>query len=389
MHLRAAIQGITSDLVEWRHHLHANPELAYRERKTAAFVANKLRQFGLEVHEGIGETGVVGVLRRSNGPSIGLRADMDALPITEKTGLPYSSRNSGCMHACGHDGHTTMLLGAARILAEAPPSGGNVVFIFQPAEEGEAGGKAMLDAGLFRDFPIDSVYGLHNWPGIPAGEFAVHSGPVMAAMDVFEAQVTGKASHGAMPHEGVDPVALSGQLYQAWQLLISRTIDPTDSAVISVTQIHGGQTWNVIPESVVMCGTVRTLRPKTRDLIEKQMADRAHQICRAYGGDVSFRYERRYPPTINSSSGAQLALDTVSDMTGHAVRTDAPPSMAAEDFAFMLEQKPGAYIWLGNGPTSGAKSLHSPFYDFNDDILPIGVEYWVRLAHRALGNRTL
>ncbi len=240
MDIKSRIEAIAPELVNWRRHLHAHPELAFQENQTAAFVAEKLREFGLEVHEGIGRTGVVGVLRHGNGPMVGLRADMDALPITEATGLPYASKTPGVMHACGHDGHTTMLLGAAKILTEQPPRNGTVVFIFQPAEEGEGGGKAMVADGLFRDFPADSVYGLHNWPGVPAGQFAVRSGAVMAAFDTFEVIVEGQGSHGAMPHEGIDPIAVSSQLYHAWQLIVSRGVNATDSAVISVTQIHAG-----------------------------------------------------------------------------------------------------------------------------------------------------
>lgn len=384
MELKSRIESIVPELVNWRRHLHAHPELAFQERQTAAFVAEKLRDFGLEVHEGVGRTGVVGVLRHGNGPMVGLRADMDALPITEATGLPYASKNPGVMHACGHDGHTTMLLGAAKILAKAPPQNGTVVFIFQPAEENEGGGKVMVDDGLFRDFPADAVYGLHNWPGVPTGQFAVRPGAVMAAYDTFEVIVEGHGSHGAMPHEGIDPIGVSSQLYHAWQLIVSRGVNATDAAVISVTQIHAGDAWNVVPETVTLRGTVRTLRPETREMIHQQMITRADLICRAFGARVHFTWNERYPPTINTAAEAEVARLSAAEMLpGKAVLTDLPPSMASEDFAFMLGEKPGAYAWLGCGSSENGKNLHSARYDFNDEILATGVEYWVRLAHRA------
>lgn len=385
MDLKSRIDKLSSEFVGWRRHLHAHPELAFEEKVTAAFIAAKLRDFGLEVHEGIGGTGVVGLLRRGNGPMVGLRADIDALPIVEATGLAYASQTEGKMHACGHDGHTAMLLGAARVLTEMPPENGSVAFIFQPAEENEGGGKAMVEDGLFRDFPAASVYGMHNWPGLPAGQFAVHAGPVMAAFDTFEVIVEGQGSHGAMPHQGVDPIAVSTQLYQAWQLIISRSVSPTDAAVISVTQIHAGDTWNVVPNAVTLRGTVRTLCSQTRDLIEARMAERADLISRAFGARAHFHYQRRYPATINTRGEAEIARLAAAEITAdRAVLTELAPSMASEDFSYMLEQKPGAYIWIGNGPAEAGHNLHSPRYDFNDEVLPVGVEYWVRLAHRVL-----
>jgi amidohydrolase len=385
MDIKPRIDSLTPDFVGWRHHLHARPELAFEEKETAAFIADKLREFGLEVKEGIGGTGVVGVLRRRNGPMVGLRADIDALPIAEATGLSYASQTQGKMHACGHDGHTAMLLGAARVLSEMPPENGSIAFIFQPAEENEGGGKAMVEDGLFRDFPAASVYGMHNWPGLPAGQFAVHAGPVMAAFDTFEVIVEGQGSHGAMPNQGIDPIAVSTQLYQAWQLIVSRNVSPTDAAVISVTQIHAGDTWNVVPNAVTLRGTVRTLRPETRDLIEQRMAERAELICRAFGAKAHFHYLRRYPATINTRDEAEIAKKAAAE-TGadRTVLTDLAPSMASEDFSYMLNEKPGAYIWIGNGPAEDGHNLHSPRYDFNDAVLPTGVEYWVRLAHRVL-----
>jgi amidohydrolase len=387
MDFEPLIGNLAPEFVAWRQHLHAHPELAFEEKQTAAFIAGKLREFGLEVHEGIGGTGVVGVLRRGNGPMVGLRADIDALPIVEATGLSYASQADGRMHACGHDGHTAMLLGAARVLSEMPPPNGTVAFIFQPAEENEGGGKAMVEDGLFSDFPASSVYGMHNWPGLPAGQFAVHAGPVMAAFDTFEVIVEGQGSHGAMPHQGVDPISVSAQLYQAWQLIVSRNVSPTDAAVISVTQIHAGDTWNVVPNAVTLRGTVRTLRPETRDLIETRMAERTDLISRAFGARAQFHYQRRYPATINTAAEAETArLAAAETATNSPVLTDLAPSMASEDFSYMLREKPGAYIWVGNGPAENGHNLHSPRYDFNDAILPIGVEYWARLAYRVLST---
>jgi amidohydrolase len=385
MDIKFRIGELAREFVAWRQHLHAHPELAFEEKETAAFIAAKLREFGLEVHEGIGGTGVVGVLRRGNGPMVGLRADIDALPIVEATGLSYASQTQGKMHACGHDGHTAMLLGAARVLSEAPPENGSVAFIFQPAEENEGGGRAMVEDGLFRDFPASSVYGMHNWPGLAVGQFAVHAGPVMAAFDTFEVIVEGQGSHGAMPHQSIDPIAVSTQLYQAWQLIISRSVDPIDSAVISVTQIHAGDTWNVVPSTVTLRGTVRTLRPETRDMIEQRMSERADLICRAFGARAKVYYTRRYPATINTVTEAETARLAASETAANTVvLTDLAPSMASEDFSYMLQERPGAYIWIGNGPAENGHNLHSPHYDFNDSVLPIGVEYWVRLANRVL-----
>jgi hippurate hydrolase len=385
MDLKPRIDSLAPEFVAWRRHLHAHPELAFEEQETAAFIAGKLREFGLEVREGIGGTGVVGLLRRGNGPMVALRADIDALPILEDTGLAYASQTQGKMHACGHDGHTAMLLGAARVLSEMPPENGSVAFIFQPAEENEGGGKAMVDDGLFRDFPAGSVYGMHNWPGLPGGQFAVHVGPVMAAFDTFEVIVEGQGSHGAMPHQGVDPIAVSTQLYQAWQLIVSRSVSPTDAAVISVTQIHAGDTWNVVPNAVTLRGTVRTLRPETRALIEQRMAERSDLICRAFGAKAHFHYQRRYPATINTRDEAETARLAAAEVAAdRAVLTDLAPSMASEDFSYMLNEKPGAYIWVGNGPAEDGHNLHSPRYNFNDEVLPVGVEYWVRLAYRVL-----
>lgn len=383
--ISAHIAAILPTLTAWRHDLHAHPELAYQEHRTSAFVAERLRSFGLEVHAGLAGTGVVGVLKgAAGGRAIGLRCDMDALPIAEATGLPYASTQSGRMHACGHDGHTTMLLGAARILAETGAGGATCVFIFQPAEENEGGARAMVADGLFDRFPVDAVYGMHNWPGLPVGHMAVHRGPVMAAFDTFEAVVEGRGSHGAMPHQGIDPIAISAQLVNAWQTIVSRAVDPNDAAVVSVTQIHAGETWNVIPDQVVLRGTTRCFLPAVQDLIEAQMATRADLICRAFGATCRFTYTRRYPATRNTPAEAETALAAAQATVGvEAVATDLGPSMGAEDFAVMLEQRPGAYVWLGNGPAEDGRHLHSARYDFNDAALPHGVRYLVELARRA------
>ena len=384
MNLKAEIDRITPELIGWRRRLHAHPELGFREHATAAFVAGKLREFGLQVYEGVGRTGVVGLLRAGEGAMVGLRADMDALPMAEATGLDYASTVPGLMHACGHDGHMAMLLGAAWLLAERPPARGSVLFIFQPAEETEAGGRAMVEDGLFRNFPVDAVYGLHNWPGLPVGQFAAHPGAVMAASDAFEITIVGEAGHAAMPHESVDPIAIGVQLYQAFQLIVSRNIQPTDAAVISVTQMHAGDAWNVIPQSLTMRGTVRTVRPQTRDMIETAIRDRAVVICRAFGAEPRVSYSRRYPATVNHSARAAFAGATARRMSSLDVLTDLPPSMASEDFSYMLLEKPGAYVWLGGGSAEGGRNLHSPNYDFNDALIPTGVEFWTTLAYESL-----
>lgn len=385
MRIADDIQAMVPLLTEWRQDLHAHPETAFEEHRTAAFIARELRAAGLEVHEGIGGTGVVGILRNGDGWTIGLRADIDALDVPEETGLPYASQTPGKMHACGHDGHTTMLLGAAKHMAANPPGPGTVVFIFQPAEENEGGARVMIEDGLFERFPVDQVYSMHNWPGLEAGRFAVHSGPVMAAFDTFELRLIGRGSHGAMPHEGVDPITLAAQVQLSWQTLISRAVSPVDPAVISITQLFAGDTLNVIPERITLRGTVRTFRPETRDFLEAEMAHRAQAIASAYHATAELDYTRRYPATINDSAAAALALEAAQSIVGEdAVAADLPPSMAAEDFAFMLNDTPGAYIWIGNGPAANGRNLHSPKYNFNDEILPLGVQYFTEVARRGL-----
>ena len=379
------IRAMAPLLEQWRHDLHAHPELAFQEHRTAAFIARELTAMGFEVHEGLAGTGVVGVLRNGDGPTVGLRADIDALPVHEATGLPYASTNPGKMHACGHDGHTTMLLGAARHMAAQPPGPGTVVFIFQPAEENEGGARVMVEQGLFDRFPVSQVFAMHNWPGLPAGEIAVHAGPVMAALDTFELRITGKGSHAAMPHEGIDPITLAAQIQISWQTIISRVVNPTEPAVISITQVIAGDTLNVIPEQAILRGTVRCFAPATQDLLQSEMTRRAGMIAEAFHAEATLTYERRYPATLNDPQAAALAVRAAEAVVGlAAIHTKQAPSMAAEDFSFMLNSAPGAYVWLGNGATDGGCILHSPTYRFNDAILPAGVQYFVEVARQAL-----
>jgi hippurate hydrolase len=377
------------DLVRWRREIHAHPETAFEERRTADFVAARLGEFGIEVHRGLAGTGVVGTLRgsRPGGRAIALRADMDALPIHEKSGVPYASTNPGKMHACGHDGHTTMLLGAARYLAEARNFSGTVHFIFQPAEENEGGARVMLEQGLFERFPVESVFGLHNWPGLPAGSFAMRPGPMMASLDIFEITVKGKGSHAALPHLGIDPMVTAAQIVTALQTISSRNVHPVESAVVSVTQIHGGNTWNVIPDAVVLRGTTRSFKPGVQDEIEAGLRRIAEGTASAMGATIELRYERRYPPTVNSAAETQIAAAVAAAVVGESnVDRDLQPTMGSEDFAAMLQVKPGAYVFVGNGTGEKAVGLHNSRYDFNDEILTVGASYWVRLVERVLAK---
>lgn len=375
-----------ADMTAWRRDIHAHPETAFEEHRTSEVIAAKLAEFGLEVHRGLAGTGVVGTLEgnRPGGRAIGLRADIDALHIHEKNEFEHASRHEGRMHACGHDGHTTMLLGAARYLAETRNFAGKVHFIFQPAEENEGGARRMIEDGLFSRFPVEAVFGMHNWPGLPPGTFAVRPGPMMASFDIFEIRITGKGAHAAMPHEGVDPIVIAAQLVGALQTVVSRNAHPLEAAVVSVTQIHGGDTWNVIPDEVVLRGTTRAFKPEIQDLVERRMREIAENVCAAHGAKMSWRYERRYPPTINSERETEIAASVLAEIVGgENVRRDVLPSMGSEDFAFMLQEKPGSYVWIGNG---GDANLHNPGYDFNDEILPLGASYWARLVERVLGR---
>ncbi len=380
------IAAFHSDLTAWRRHIHAHPETAFEEHRTADFVAAKLSEFGIEVDRGLAGTGVVGTLRAGKGSrAIGLRADMDALHVAEANGFDHRSTHAGKMHACGHDGHTAMLLGAARYLAETQTFDGTVHFIFQPAEENEAGGRVMVEQGLFEKFPVEAVYGMHNWPGLPVGRFAVRPGPMMAASDLFEIVVTGKGAHAAMPHRGIDPVVVAAQIVGALQSIASREASPLDSVVVTVTQFHAGDTWNVIPQQAILRGTTRSFTPELRDMVEASLRRIATGIAAAHGANAAISYDRRYPPTINSEAETELAAAAMSEVAGSEnVERDLPPTMGAEDFAFMLQAKPGAYVWIGNGGEASGPGLHHPAYDFNDEILPIGASYWARLIERNL-----
>ena len=380
------INALHAEMTAWRRDLHAHPETAFEEHRTAEAVAEKLASFGLAVHRGLAKTGVVGSLQvGSSGRAIGLRADLDALPIQETSTFEHRSRHAGRMHACGHDGHMAMLLGAAKHLAASRNFDGTVHFIFQPAEESQGGGRAMVEDGLFERFPVEAVFGMHNWPGMPVGEFGVMPGPMMASADEFEIRITGRGGHAAMPHQTIDPVVVGSQIVQALQAIASRNANPVDATVITVTQFHAGDAINVIPGEAVLRGTSRALRPAVQDLIEEGIRRVCSGVAAAHGAQVAVRYERRYPPTINSPGEAAFAAQVMRDIVGaEHVHTDLPPTMGAEDFAFMLQVKPGAYAWIGNGPGEGGCMLHNPGYDFNDAILPLGATYWTRLAETFL-----
>ena len=373
------------EIAEWRRRLHQMPELQYDVVETAAFVAEKLREFGCDdVVTGIGRTGIVGVIRgaKGDGATIGLRADMDALPITEATGLAYASKTPGKMHACGHDGHTSMLLGAARHLAETRNFKGAVAVIFQPAEEGGAGGRAMVRDGMMERFNISKVFGMHNMPGLDVGKFAIRPGALMAATDEFTLSVQGKGGHAAMPHKTIDPVFIGAQLVSALQGIVSRNADPLEALVISVTKFNAGSAQNVIPQNAELAGTARTLSAAMRDFAEMRMKETCAGIAAAFGAEISLSYRRNYPVTFNHANETEFAVGIASDIAGAGnVDANTPPVMGGEDFSYMLEARPGAFIFIGNGATA---YLHHPEYDFNDDVIPHGVSYWVKLAETAL-----
>lgn len=391
MAINNRISQFHEDMKAWRRDLHAHPETAFEEQRTSDFVAGKLNEWGIEVHRGLATTGVVGVLHGANGANggrtIGLRADMDALHIHEMNDFDHRSKNDGKMHACGHDGHTAMLLGAARYLAETQNFDGTVYFIFQPAEENEGGGRVMVEEGLFDKFPAEAVYGMHNMPGVPVGEVGLRAGPAMAAFDIFEITLTGKGTHAAMPHLGIDPILIGGQIVNALQSIVSRRSDPLDSIVVSVTQFHAGDTWNVIPEQAVLRGTARSFRPEVRDQIEADIRRIAEGVCAAHGATMEYSYDRRYPALVNSERETEIAASVAAEVIGEAkVTRGAPPLMGSEDFAYMLQERPGCYIWLGNGMDGGPGgcAVHNPRYDFNDEISVIGASYWARLAETSL-----
>jgi amidohydrolase len=386
MPIPSAVQDLVEDAQTWRRHIHQNPELLYDVELTARYVADRLSAFGCdEVETSIGRTGVVGVIRGAKGGSaraIGLRADMDALPIEEATNLPYRSRIPGKMHACGHDGHTAMLLGAARRLAETRNFAGNAVVIFQPAEEGGAGAMAMIDDGLMDRFGIEEVYGMHNWPALPVGSFMLRQGPLMAAADEITVTIEGQGGHAAMPHQCVDPVVLGAQILLALQTIASRNVDPLDACVVSVTRFEAGAASNIIPQSAWLNGTVRTLQAATRDLAEKRIREIAAGLAAAAGGTARVEYRRGYPATVNHAAQTEFAAKVARKVVGESrVDSNVAPVMGAEDFSFMLEARPGAFIFLGNGDSA---KLHHPAYDFNDAALPYGMSYWVELVETAL-----
>ncbi len=379
------IKSFHNELTAWRQDLHAHPELGFEEQRTSDFVARKLAEFGCTVHRNIGKTGVVGVLQTGNGPSIGLRADMDALPIEEANDLPYRSKHKGVMHACGHDGHTTMLLGAARYLAETKNFDGTVHFIFQPAEEGIGGAKAMLDDGLFDRFPCSSVFGMHNTPGLPVGKFAIRPGAMMAGGAFFDITVTGRGSHGARPENGIDPLLAACHLTTALQAIVSRNISPSDTAVLSVTAIHAGEAYNVIPETAVIRGTVRTFKTETMKQIEAGMKRTAAGICAGFGAAAVVDFRDLFAPLVNNPAETQFMVDAARDLVGDAdVDGNRGVVMASEDFSFMLDACPGAYINIGNGDTVGGTPVHNPNYNFNDAILPLGAGLYARLVEKKL-----
>ncbi|CAN5308531.1 M20 aminoacylase family protein [soil metagenome] len=384
------IVEFTPDMVAIRRDIHAHPEIRFEEFRTSDLVAKTLESYGYAVARGLGGTGLVGTLKAgSSTRTLGLRADMDALPITEKNTFPHVSRTVGKMHACGHDGHTTMLLAAARYLAETRNFDGTLNVIFQPAEEGGAGAARTMDEGLFERFPCDAIYGVHNWPGIPVGTFGVRPGPMMASSNEFELVVRGKGAHAAMPHLGVDSVMVAVQIAQSLQMLISREKKPIDTAVLSITQINAGEAINVIPNTATMKGTVRTFTTEVLDQIESGMARIATSVAAAFNAEVDFEFKRNYPPTVNHPEQAEFAAKVLDTIVGpQNVRRDQEPTMGAEDFSFMLLKRPGAYLFIGNGDGAhrdeghgmGPCMLHNPSYDFNDELIPLGATFFVKLT---------
>jgi amidohydrolase len=373
------------EVAGWRRHLHQTPELNFDVFKTAAFVTEKLKAFGCDdVVTGLGKTGVVGIIhgRKGEGATIGLRADMDALPISEITGKPYASTVPGKMHACGHDGHTAMLLGAAKYLAETRNFAGSVAVIFQPAEEGGGGGNEMVKDGMMERFGIAKVFGMHNMPGLAVGQFAIRPGAIMAATAEFTITVRGRGGHAAMPHGTIDPIVIASQLVGALQTIASRTIDPVEAVVVSVTKFHAGDAYNVIPETAEIAGTVRTLKKEIAKKAEERIRGLCEGLATAFGATIKVDYDANYPVTFNHPEETVFASDVAANVAGDAqVHRAIQPVMGGEDFSYMLEARPGAFIFIGNGDTAG---LHHPAYDFNDEVIPHGMSYWVKLAETAL-----
>ncbi|WP_198264783.1 M20 aminoacylase family protein [sulfur-oxidizing endosymbiont of Gigantopelta aegis] len=383
MPLIAAIVDKKEQMTQWRHQLHAMPEIAFNEEQTAQFVEQKLASFGVTVHPRIAGTGVIGSLigdktSEDKSKAIALRADLDALPIIEKTGVSYCSAHEGMMHACGHDGHTAMLLGAACYLAEQRHFNGIVYFIFQPAEENEGGGRVMVEEGFFDKYPIDAIYGMHNWPGLDVGKFAIRSGPVMAAYDVFDITIQAKGGHAAAPHNAIDPIVIAAQVINALQTITSRHANPQDAVVLSITRMHAGDSYNVIPETAQLSGTVRTFSHTAQEKVMAQLKQLAEITCQAYGASADMTYQKRYPATINNVVETENSVLAAMDVVGSGnILHDNPPSMGSEDFSFLLNESKGCYVSIGNGKSA---SLHNPHYDFNDEILPIGASYWAKIV---------
>jgi amidohydrolase len=394
MKLVEPIIAFQSEIQQIRRDLHAHPELCYEEKRTSDVVADKLSEWGIPVIRGLGLTGVVGIIKNgSSKRAIGLRADMDALPMQEVNTFAHASRHPGKMHACGHDGHTAMLLGAARHLAEHRNFDGTVYLIFQPAEEGGAGARRMIEDGLFEQCPMDAIYGMHNWPGAPVGTMSVVEGPMMASSNEFYVTVKGKGAHAAQPHKGIDPVMVAVQIAQSWQTIISRQKSPLDTAVLSITQIHAGSATNVIPDEAELVGTVRTFTQPVLDMIEQRMGEIARHTAAAFGAEVDFTFRRNYPPLVNHAAETKFAVEVMKSVVGaDNVDDNVEPTMGAEDFAFFLQAKPGCYVFIGNGEGDhrdgghglGPCVLHNGSYDFNDHLLPIGASFWVRLAEQSL-----
>ena len=381
-----SINQMYEEMKTWRQDLHRIPEIGLEEYQTSKYIKSKLSEFNIDFKDGYANTGIVAYIKGSKGnsdKSIGLRADFDALPMPEKNNFDHKSINEGMMHACGHDGHTSMLLGAAKYLSENNDFDGNVYFIFQPGEEGFAGGKKMIQDGMFDDFKIDEVYALHNWPELPIGTIGVNNGPMMAAVDEFDIIVNGKGGHAAIPQLAIDPVVIASQIVLSIQTIISRSTDPVDKALISITKINGGTAYNVIDDSVKLGGTIRTFKPETRSFFEKKINEIASGIAKANGAEakIEFHLTNKYPPTINSKKESEFAANVAKKIFGDAkVNTEIDPSMGGEDFSYLLEKKPGSYLYIGQGDENHKAHLHTTKYDFNDNLLPIGVNYWVELV---------
>ena len=389
MNVIDSIAAEAAAMAALRRDIHAHPELCFEERRTADLVADKLASWGIEVHRGLGRTGVVGVLRcGTSSRAIGLRADMDALPMQEFNRFAHASTHPGKMHACGHDGHVAILLAAAQHLARQRDFDGTVVFIFQPAEEGGGGAREMMRDGLFERFPVDAVFGLHNWPGLAVGQFALSPGPVMASSNEFKITVRGRGCHAALPHNGIDPVPIACQLVLALQTIVSRNTKPVEAGVVSVTMVHAGEATNVVPDQCELQGTVRTFSVELLDLIEQRMRELAQHTCAAFGAQCEFEFQRNYPPTVNHAGPTERVRQVMAALVGPQQVLAQEPTMGAEDFAYMLQEKPGCYLFIGNGDGlhremghgGGPCMLHNPSYDFNDDLIPLGATLWVRLV---------